>query len=126
MNFPRKNFFKRLLIALVILTLILLGVSFIINVKRVATAQNQIKVYPTSYSIEAFNDITWENPVNAFTQDLPDNASLSDFNKENSVFIGENIKQQEEMATTTETTVPAENTTVPESTTTTVLEETTT
>ncbi len=120
------NFSKRLLITLVILVILLLLAFFIFDSKFVVKAQSQIKIFPTSYNLESSGDITWENPQNAFTQDLSDNASFSNFNEENSASIKDSIEQQ--IPTTTVTTVPEETTTttVLESTTTTTAEQPTT
>jgi len=121
MNFPRMNFSKRLLITLAILAILLLLAFFVFNSKIVVKAQNQIKIFPTSYTLESSNDITWQNPQNAFNQDLPDNASFADFNEENSAFIKGIIEEE-----TTTTTVPSETAPITESTTTTLPSEMTT
>jgi hypothetical protein len=115
------NFSKRLLITLVILAILLLIAFFVFNSKKVVKAQNQIKIFPVSYSLESSGEVTWQNPQNAFNQDLPDNASFSDFDEENSAFIQEKPKEEP-----TTTTVPSETTPTTESTTTTLPSEMTT
>jgi len=115
------KFSKRLFINILILAILLLIAIFVFNSKFVVRAQNQIKIFPVSYSLESSGEVTWQNPQNAFTQDLPDNASFSDFNEENSAFIQEKPKEQ-----TTTTTVPSEITPTTESTTTTLSSEMTT
>jgi len=44
------NFSKRLLITLAILAILLLIAFFVFNSKFVVKAQNQIKIFPTSYT----------------------------------------------------------------------------
>ncbi len=115
MFFPIRSS-KRLLIFILILAIFLLLAFFIFNAKLIVKAQNQIKIFPTSYNIESSGNIFWQNPQNAFTQDLQDNASFSNFNEENSAFIQGNIEEE-----TTTTTIQEEptTTTIPQETTTT-------
>jgi len=125
------NFFKKLLITLVILVFILIIGVFIIETKKVVQAQNQIKIYPVAYDIESSGNISWQNPQNAFNQNLSNEASILDFNKDNSAYIAETDKAEEIIPATTTTTTLSEETTatttIPEETTsTTIPEETTT
>ena len=122
------TFSKRLLLTLAILAFILIISVFIIETKKVARAQNQIKIFPVAYDIESTGNITWQNPQNAFNQDLSEEASSTDFNQENSAYIAEINKEESVIPPTTTTTTTNETTTttVPLETTTTTNETTTT
>jgi len=110
------TFSKRLLITLATLAFILIIGVFVIETNKVAKAQNQIKIYPVAYQIETAGNLSWQNPQNAFSQDLGDQASFSEFNSENSTFIGEKMKENSSPLITTTTTIPEETTTTTETT----------
>ncbi len=50
----------------------------------VKASNQRINIFPTFYS-----NIGWENPEAAFSQDLGENATLKEFNKENSAYSSE-------------------------------------
>jgi len=98
--------------------------------KKFVKADEQIKILPSNYSIESIGDVTWQNPQNVFNQDLSEDASIGDFNDNNSAFIQGStyIPTLDSSSATTleETATTILNNTVPTTTTTTTTATTTT
>ncbi len=101
-KFLTDNFAKIGLVVLVLLTTALVTTIFISKIEFLAKADERINIFPANYSMESVGDTTWQNPQNIFDQDLAEDASLTEFNDDNSAFIQGVLY---ETTTTTESTV---------------------
>lgn len=85
--FFKKNKFI-LLIFLFFLLISFFIVSFFISKETPVRAEERIKIFPTAY----FTD--WQNPEAVFIQDLSEEASFEQFNKENSAYPVEILTEE--------------------------------
>jgi hypothetical protein len=92
-NYCKKNLFARIIISIIVVTALIFSFSRVLSVK----AQEQIKIYPTVYSGN------WENPQATLMQDLGRDASLENFNSNNSAspfIVLEKSNQQSDLKLT--------------------------
>ena len=73
-----KNNLRNFLVILILGTIFVIGFLFLKGLS--VGAQEQIKIFPTSFSGD------WQNPTAAFSQDLGENATLIEFNIVNSAY----------------------------------------